>query len=217
MNEWTAIASGLSMLVGLMLGAWVSAWRAQRKASAKLSVPERWPLRPRRIVNGNEKEVWASLCASFHDHVVLVKVPVLRYTRLHDIEKFSVNAKAMAQAHAENERLQDLLAGLYTTFTVCTADGKVMGCVDVSGSTLTKANRELKEALLLECDIAYTVVSAFNIPDASDLRALFLGEILIEPEDHQITRGGDSDFHAELSSFTKLQSSGAGNYGADFV
>ena len=65
----------------------------------------------------------------------------------------------------------------YATFTVCTLQGKVVGCVDVPGKlALTQASRELKEALLLDCGIAYTVVNAFNLPDASTMRELFLGE-----------------------------------------
>ena len=62
----------------------------------------------------------------------------------------------------------------------------------------------MKEALLLDCGIAYIVTSAFNVPDASTLRELFLGERPDVPEVVHITRGGDSDFHAEMNVFTTV-------------
>lgn len=134
----------------------------------------------------------------------MVKVPILRFTMLHDAVKTNLTAKSIATARDEGERWLELLNGIYATFTVCTTDGKVVGCVDVSDKqAIPKANRELKETLLLDCGIAYTVVSAFNLPAASIMRATFLGEVPVDSVEHQVTRGGDSDFHADLSAFTK--------------
>lgn len=206
------------MLAGVALGAWLWAWRIRGQASARLHVPAHWPLRARRIVSGNEREVWGALRNMFHDHVVMVKVPVLRYTKLQDTEKFNASAKAEAAAEAESERLQQLLSGLYTTFTISTINGKVVGCVDLLGKVeLPKASRDLKEALLSDCGIAYIVVSASELPDASKLRALFLDEVPVEHIEHQVTRGGDSVFHADLTTFTKQHSNGASLHGADFI
>ena len=202
MNAWTALVSGLSLLVGMALGALLDAWWLRRKVNVRLRPPAQWPLRKRGLVNGNEVEVWDWLRSSFHDHVVMVKVPVLRFTMLHDTRRSSRNRSA--DAGVESERWLELLNGIYTTFAACTTDGKVVGCLDVSGKpAFTKGNRELKETLFSDCGIAYAVVSAFNLPDASSIRAAFLGEIRVAPAEHQVTRGGDSDFHADLSAFTK--------------
>lgn len=218
MNAWTLIVSGLSMLAGVALGAWLWAWRIHRQARARLHIPAHWPLRARRIVSGNEKDVWAALKNIFHDHVVMVKVPVLRYTKLHDTEKFNVSAKAEAAVEAENERLQELLINLYTTFTIVTNTGKVIGCVDLLGKVaLPQASRDLKEGLLSDCGIAYLMVSASDLPDASKLRALFLDELPVERIEHQVTRGGDSVFQADLTAFTKQHAHGPRLHGADFI
>jgi hypothetical protein len=81
----------------------------------------------------------------------------------------------------------------------------VLGCVDVPGKRgLSKTNRDLKESLLSDCRIAYTVVRSVKLPKASAVRAAFLGEMAIEDQvDAQATRGGNSSFHADLDSFTK--------------
>ncbi|MFZ3140792.1 DUF2726 domain-containing protein [Polaromonas sp.] len=214
MNAWTVIVSGLSLLVGIMLGALLWAcWLRRRKSGDKLRLPDRWPLRSRLIVNGNEQEVWRSLRSIFHEHAVMVKIPILRFTRLHETQNLNSkhSVKIRADARLKSEQWLEMLDGLHTTFTVCTMDGKVVGCVDVPGKLeLTKASRELKEALLLDCGIAYTVVNAFNLPDASTMRELFLGEMPVHPVEHQVTLGGDSEFHADLTAFTRQQANPAG-------
>lgn len=212
MNEWTVIAAGLGLLAGMALGASLWAWwLGHGKDGGKLHLPARWPLRGRPIVNGNEQEVWHALRQIFPDHVVVVKTPILRFTKLHETRNSNAkrSAKARADDRRKSEQWLEMLDGLYSTFTVCTLQGKVVGCVDVPGKlALTKASRELKEALLLDCGIAYTVVNAFNLPDASTMRELFLGELPAQTLEHQVTRGGDSEFHADLAAFTLQQAGG---------
>ena len=209
MNALTAIAAGLSFVLGATLAALAWAWRLRLKSRAKAAVPQRWPLRARAIVNGNEREVWQALQVIFHDHVVLVKTPIPRFTRLRDTDKAKGRDapgrdKSGALAQLKSEQWLEKLSSLHTTFTVCTREGKVVGCVDVPGQlALTQASRELKESLLLECGIAYTVVNAFNLPDAGVMRELFLGEVPPARQEQQATRGGDSEFHADLAAFTK--------------
>ncbi|WP_157040257.1 DUF2726 domain-containing protein [Polaromonas naphthalenivorans] len=214
MNEWTVIAAGVGLLAGMALGALLWAWWLRRpKDGDRLHLPARWPLRGRPIVNGNEQEVWQALRQIFPDHAVVVKIPILRFTKLHearDLNSSKRSAKARADDRLKSEQWLEMLDGLYATFTVCTLKGKVVGCVDVPGKlALTKASRELKEALLLDCGIAYTVVNAFNLPDASTMRELFLGELPVQTLEHQVTRGGDSEFHADLAAFTLQQAGGA--------
>lgn len=204
MTTWALLISGLSLLIGLILGALFYAGWTRHKVTVRQRLPDCWPLRVRTIVSGNEKEVWDWLRNCFFDHVVMVKVPILRFTKLHDTYNANISANAMADAHIESERWLELLNGVYTTFTISTTDGKVVGCVDMSGKpAFTKGSHELKETLLLDCGIAYVVVSASELPTVASMRASFLGEMPLESLAHQVTRGGDSDFHADLNAFTK--------------
>jgi hypothetical protein len=129
----------------------------------------------------------------------MVKLPVLRFTIPLEKEKDKEKNKE------KNARLLELLNGVYTTFTICTLDGKVVGCVDLRGKRdVSRASRQLKETLLSDCGIAYTTVRASRPPTASAMRAAFLGEIPEElVQEAEETRGGDSSFHADLESFTK--------------
>lgn len=187
----------LGVAVGALAGTLLYAWWLRRKASARLRWPVKWPLGARGLVSTDERDVLKWLRHTFHEHAVLVKVPVLPFTTPLDKEKGKANS----------ERWRALLNEVYTTFTVCTADGKVVGCVDVPGKRgLSEANRELKEALLSDCGIAYTVVRGNHLPAGSAMRAAFLGEIPVEQvQESQDTRGGSSSFHADLAAFTQKQ------------
>lgn len=187
----------LMTLVGVLLGAALGAglhwgW-VRRGASNKLRLPARWLLNARALVNSEEKEVWKWLRAAFSDHAVMVKVPVMRFT-IPSTRHLPEN---------KDQHWHQLLEGVYCTFSVCTLDGKVVGCVDVPGKRgLTRGQREMKEELLLECGIGYTTVRSNSLPSAGAMRTAFLGEALIPAVESQATRGGDSSFHAALDDFS---------------
>ena len=93
---------------------------------------------------------------------------------------------------------------MYPTIAVCTLNGKVMGCVDVPGSRgFSRTILEMKEALLLHCGIAYAVAGTLAPSDAAKMRELFLGELPADALAQQITRGGDSNFYSELTTFAR--------------
>lgn len=138
-------------------------WLA-RSARKKRRLPSQWHLQPRPLLLESEQDVWHWLQRAFFDHHVLIKVPVIRFVS--------------PRTEAEGQRSFELLKTVYCTFTVCAADGTVIGCLDVPGPRGLKAsNRDLKRKLFEECGIAYAVVRASNLPTLEDVRAAFLGEI----------------------------------------
>ena len=183
------------VIAGMLGGALLHfGWlRYKAKINANMRLPDKWPLVARDLVTPDEYQVWQWLRVVFHEHMVLVKIPVSRFTLPLDKGK----------NRQENQPWLDLLHGVYPTFTVCTTQGKVLGCVDVLGKrALSKASQELKESLLSDCHIAYTCVRSSNLPDRNALRAAFLGEIPADlVEENQLTRGGSSSFIADLDAF----------------
>ncbi len=194
MNTLTFLFLGLGLIAGAALGVGFYIWWLRREASAKMRLPSKWPLTSRVLMTNEEHEVFKWLQGAFHDHMVMVKLPVLRFT-----------VPVSKDENGGGARWQELLGGVYCTFTVCTSNGNVVGCVDVPGKRgLNKGNRQLKESLLSDCRVAYTVVRSVKLPQVSAMRAAFLGEMPLEDQvEAQATRGGDSSFHADLDSFTK--------------
>ncbi|MDB5884274.1 MAG: hypothetical protein JWR74_445 [Polaromonas sp.] len=209
MDAWPNLMSLVILFAGALLGGSLWAWWisiGRRKQGSTLPPPGLWPVQGRPLVNSNELEVWNRLKSIFHDLAVVVKVPVLRFTQLRESSRATPagGSAQLSSVPVQNEQWADMLGKLYSTFAVCTPDGKVVGCVDVvepHGGTRT--GHEFKEALLLKCGIAYIALNIFNFPTAVMLRELFLGELPVQSKDEQMTRGGDSDFYAEMVSFAK--------------
>ena len=193
MNFTTLTMTLIGVGAGLMVGILLANWQMRRVTRVGPKIPRKWPLVARRLVTTSEAEVWQWLRAAFHDHLVMIKTPVLRFTIPMEGER-----------HKSRELL-DMLNGVYTTFTVCTMDGTVVGCVDVPGKRgLPQSNRAIKEALLSDCNISYTVVRSNSLPKVESMRAAFLGEIvddfLTEP---QPVFAEDGSFQEEVALFTR--------------
>ena len=186
------MAIGLTLLIGLAVGAAMLLLWQRYVANQALRLPYKWPLRSRVMLTTEEQQAFEWLRGIFPQHFVMCKLPVLRFTV--PIKK---EQKSMAR------RWQELLHGVYCTFTVCTREGAVIGCVDVNGRRgLTPVSRELKERLLEDCAVAYISVRPAALPNAGVVRAAFLGEKGKKSIAEQQTRGGDSDFNADLVHFT---------------
>ena len=114
------------------------------------------------MANSEERKVWRWLARGFFDHHVMIKVPVTRFT--------------LPRAKEDSAHWYELLSGVYCTFTVCGADGQVVGCVDVPGvKRLSRGNMQLKLSLLSQCGIAYCVVDPNSLPALEEIREEFLG------------------------------------------
>ena len=159
----TVTTLSLTALVCTVSGALgYRAWAA-RVAAQQRRIPERWQLRVRPLFTTIERTVWHWLKRVFFDHHVLVKTPVIRFL--------------LPSNTTKGQRSDEPLKGVYCSFTICTSDGTVVGCVDVHGSSGLKAsNRDLKKKLFEECGIAYAVLNADQLPTLEALRAAFLGD-----------------------------------------
>ena len=147
----------------IALGAFAHRYWVAKTERAKRRIPKHWPLTPRAIVNSEEARVWNWLARAFYDHQIMIKLPVTRFTVPRDREKGMVWYR--------------LLNGVYCSFTVCTADGRVIGCIDVPGkNALPRNTRLLKHSLLTQCELPYWVVRSSSLPTVSEIRAEFLGE-----------------------------------------
>lgn len=145
-------------------------WRQRTKVPQRPQIPKVWPLLARPLVNSKERKIWTWLSRVMHDQHIMIKLPVTRFT---------IPAQREGAEHWYN-----LLNRVYCTFTVCSADGRVIGCVDVPGNAgLSMSNQTLKYGLLSQCGIPYWVVEPDNLPHMSQIRAAFLGEVAAQHGD----------------------------------
>jgi hypothetical protein len=106
----------------------------------------------------------------FADYAVMLKIPLLRYIAL--------------TTPADSAVWHKRLSGVYCTFTVCNAEGTVIGCVDyVEPGDSDHAHCYLKESILGKCGIAYVMAGPGHLPAAEKLRRVFIGEIELSGPD----------------------------------
>lgn len=149
--------------VAAVAGAWLQRVWSARSARARRKLPEHWPLAIRSVVNSEEARVWHWLSRAFYDHHILIKLPVTRFT--------------LPREKQESMDWYKLLGGVYCSFTICRADGRVVGCVDVPGSAgIPRSTRAVKQSLLNQCHLPYWVVRSNSLPTVAEIRAEFLGE-----------------------------------------
>lgn len=164
MNDWSnlwllAVLAPALLALGAVLH---RAWEA-RQTRARRRIPKHWPLNTRAISNSEEARVWHWLARAFYDHHVMIKLPVTRFTLPRDRE--------------QGMHWYRLLGSVYCTFTICKSDGRVVGCIDVPGTSgLPRSARTLKHSLLTQCGLPYWVIRSGSLPSVAEIRAEFLGE-----------------------------------------
>ena len=153
----------LFFIAGLGLGAGMLYVYQRRQTRAQRRIPRDWPLAVRPLVNNRERLVWVWLSKVMFDQQILLKLPVTRFTS----PKRGTDA-----AHWYR-----LLNGVYCSFTVCSMEGHIIGCIDVPGPQgLSMSNQTLKHNLLSHCGVHYLVVDPANLPHLIQIRTAFLGE-----------------------------------------
>jgi hypothetical protein len=185
----------ISFFIGLVLGAAAVYLRVRAKSRARRRIPREWPLTVRPLVNSKEKRVWIWLSKVMFDQHILVKLPVTRFTT--------------PSSQQEAPHWYKLLNGVYCTFTVCSMDGKVIGCVDVPGrSGLSLSNQTLKHSLLEQCGIRYWVVDPEHLPHLTQIRSAFLGPNAIMGSERDLLDSRFQDVRENLqAAVTRRRSS----------
>jgi hypothetical protein len=166
MNEVSGwLVTVAAAIGGMLAGALLCDGWARGAARKRRRIPLRWPLNARVLANTEERKVWRWLSEAFSDHHIMLKTPVTRFTL------------PRSQDQEQGTHWHQLLSGVYCTLTVCAADGRVLGCVDVPGNKpLSRRNRRLKQTLLPQCGMAYWVVESGMLPTRAAIRSAFLGD-----------------------------------------
>ena len=153
----------LFFIAGLGLGGAMLYGYQRRQAHANRRIPRDWPVGVRSLVNNRERLVWVWLAKVMFDQQVLVKLPVTRFTA--------------PKPGTDAAHWYHLLNGVYCSFTICSMEGHIIGCIDVPGPQgLSMSNQTLKHNLLSHCGIHYLVVDPANLPHLIQIRTSFLGE-----------------------------------------
>jgi hypothetical protein len=152
---WIVAVAALVAL-GFGLGAWLLR-RRHRKKGVKL--PKEWSVVPRPVFSTDERRAYRLLREALPHHVVLSKLPLVRFCQPSD--------------PAEVAYWYELLGAKHVTFAVCSANGRVLAAIDLDTERgATRRALLIKQSVLSACRVRYLRCPVDNLPSIAELQLL---------------------------------------------
>ncbi|MGQ3053357.1 MAG: DUF2726 domain-containing protein [Roseateles sp.] len=150
------IAALAICVLGLAIGL---IWALRRPAYASKGLPAEWSLTARPVFTTDERRVFRLLREALPHHVVLSKLPLVRFCQ-------PTEAK-------EVRYWFDLLGASHVTFAVCSPNGRVLAAIDLEGERgVTPRMLQIKHAVLSACRVRYLRCAMDQLPSVAELQLL---------------------------------------------
>lgn len=155
LDPWTLLLASLALL-GL---AAMAAWRVRRRKVAGNELPTDWTLTARPVFTLEERRLYRRLRDALPHHVVLSKLPLLRFCQA---------------THADQKDYwYRLLGSAHVTFAVCSTGGRVLAAIDLDSERSPSIRAQLiKQNVLEACSVRYLRCAPDALPSDSALHAL---------------------------------------------
>jgi len=145
----------LAMLV-LALAAWALNSRKPKKPAP---LPAEWALTARPVFSTDERRVYRLLREALPHHIVLSKLPLVRFCQPTDPD--------------EVRYWYDLLGNNHVTFAVCSANGRVLAAIDLDTDRgNSRRVLQIKQSVLGACRVRYLRCPVENLPSVAELQLL---------------------------------------------
>ena len=143
-------AGSLGALAYLML---------ERRRKTDTNLPSEWSLTPRPVFNQHERRVHRQLREALPMHVVLAKLPLVRFCHPTDPEQVRF--------------WFDLLGATHVSFAVCSPSGRVLAAIDLDdGRDPARHSVKVKQGVLAACHVRYVRYPADQTPSVPELQLL---------------------------------------------
>ena len=126
-------------------------WLVAAPAPASQPLPTEWALSARPVFSTDERRVYKLLREALPHHVVLSKLPLVRFCQPSD--------------PAEVRYWYDLLGAINVTFAVCSANGRVLAAIDLDTDRgNSRRILQIKQSVLGACRVRYLRCPVDNLP-----------------------------------------------------
>jgi len=155
MLPWIAV---LAVFVAVVAALLVWALRPKRPA-APAPLPTEWALTARPVFNTDERRVYRLLREALPHHIVLSKLPLVRFCQPNDPN--------------EVRYWYDLLGSNHVGFAVCSANGRVLAAIDLDTERgNSRRIMQIKQSVLAACRVRYLRCPADHLPSIAELQLL---------------------------------------------
>lgn len=130
-----------------------------RRPSKPTPLPTEWALTARPVFSTDERRVYRLLREALPHHIVLSKLPLVRFSQPVD--------------PARVRFWYDLLGSIHVTFAVCSANGRVLAAIDLDTDRgNSRRVLQIKQAVLGACRVRYLRCPVENLPSVAELQLL---------------------------------------------
>ncbi len=129
-----------------------------RKAKSQ-PLPTDWALAARPVFSSDERRVYRLLREALPHHIVLSKLPLVRFCQPND--------------SAEVRFWYDLLGASHVSFAICSANGRVLAAIDLDtdrGSS--RRVMQIKQSVLAACRVRYLRCPVDHLPSVAEVQLL---------------------------------------------
>jgi hypothetical protein len=147
-----------TLSLGLLAAAGVL-WWLRRQRSKPQPLPKEWALTARPVFTADERRVYRQLREALPHHIVLSKLPLVRFCQPTDAQQVRY--------------WYGLLGSQHVSFAVCSANGRVLAAVDLDGERSTsRRSQQIKQAVLNACRVRYLRCAPAQLPSIPELQLL---------------------------------------------
>jgi len=158
----------LSVSFVLLAGA-AGLWLYTRRKPEARPLPNEWTLTARPVFSSDERRVYRQLREALPHHIVLSKLPLVRFCQPTDPQ--------------EVRFWYELLGAIHVTFAVCSANGRVLAAIDLDTDRgNSRRVMQIKQAVLAACRVRYLRCPVDHMPSIPELQ-------LLVPQSAASTRG----------------------------
>lgn len=147
-----------SVSLALLLGAAVLSLIQARKRKP-LPLPTTWTLSARPVFSSEERRVYRQLRDAFPHHIVLSKLPLVRFTQPND--------------PSEVRYWYELLGALHVSFAICSPSGRVLAAIDIESERGgARRSLQIKQSVLSACKVRHLRCTVDRLPSVPELQLL---------------------------------------------
>ena len=152
---WIIAFIAMALLAGLL-----AVWALQSRKSRKLPpLPTEWALTPRPVLSTDERRVYRLLREALPHHIVLSKLPLVRFCQPTD--------------PSQVRYWYDLLGSNHATFAVCSTNGRVLAAIDLDTDRgNSRRVLQIKQSVLGACRVRYLRCPVDHLPTVAELQLL---------------------------------------------
>ena len=131
----------------------------RRKPVSQQPLPTEWNLVPRPVFSTDERRVYRQLREALPHHIVLSKLPLVRFCQPNDPQ--------------EVRYWYELLGGIHVTFAICSANGRVLAAIDLDTDRgNSRRVQQIKQSVLAACRVRYLRCPVDHMPSVPELQLL---------------------------------------------